>query len=43
MGYPLSRAKLFGAVCSKAMDYLFNPKQTIERLSKKVSETVPSK
>jgi glycosyltransferase involved in cell wall biosynthesis len=42
MGYPLSRAKLFGAVCSKAMDYLFNPKQTIERLSKKVSETVPS-
>lgn len=32
IGYPLSGSRLCAAVCSKAMDYLFNPKETVERL-----------
>jgi glycosyltransferase involved in cell wall biosynthesis len=35
IGYPLSVSRLFTAVCSKAMDYLFNPKETVGRLLKR--------
>jgi glycosyltransferase involved in cell wall biosynthesis len=45
IGYPLRLSRLFLAVCSKATDYLFNPKETVGRLLKsinKVSKTVPA-
>lgn len=35
IGYPLSIPRLMMAVCSKAMDYLFNPKETVGRLFKR--------
>ena len=35
IGYPLSLLRLFTAVCSKAVDYLFNPKETVDRLLKR--------
>jgi hypothetical protein len=34
MGHPLSLPRLATAVCSKAIDYLLNPKRTVERLWK---------
>ena len=36
MGHPLSLPRLATAVCSKAIDYLFNPKRTVEGLLKKI-------
>lgn len=36
MGHPLSLPRLAVAVCSKAIDYLFNPKRTVEGLLKKI-------
>ncbi|MDF0677228.1 MAG: glycosyltransferase family 2 protein [Nitrospira sp.] len=36
MGHPLSLPRLAAAVCSKAIDYLFNPKRTIEGLLRKI-------
>jgi hypothetical protein len=36
MGYPLSLPRLFTTACSKALDYLFNPKRTIEGSLKKI-------
>ena len=35
VGYPLSLLRLFAAVCSKTMDYLLNPKRTVEGLLEK--------
>ena len=35
IGYPLSVSRLSAAVCSEAMDYLFNPKETVGRLLKR--------
>jgi hypothetical protein len=40
LGYPLSLPRLFTAVCSKALDHLFNPKQTVEGLLKKTQKIV---
>jgi len=36
MGHPLSLPRLAIAVCSMAMDYLLNPKRTVEGLLKKI-------
>ena len=36
MGHPLSLPRLAMAVCSKTIDYLFNPKRTVETLLKKI-------
>lgn len=36
MGHPLSLPRLAIAVCSKIIDYLFNPKRTVEGLLKKI-------
>ncbi len=36
MGHPLSLPRLAIAVCSKTIDYLFNPKRTVEGLLKKI-------
>ncbi|HWF60702.1 MAG TPA: glycosyltransferase family 2 protein [Nitrospira sp.] len=36
MGHPLSLPRLAIAVCSKTIDYLFNPKRTVETLLKKI-------
>ena len=36
MGHPLSLPRLATAVCSKVLDYLFNPKRTVENLLKKI-------
>jgi hypothetical protein len=38
IGYPLSVWRLCMAVCSKATDYLFNPKKTVEHLLKSVKK-----
>ncbi len=35
MGYPLSLPRLFTAVCEKTLDYVLNPKQTMERIWRK--------
>lgn len=40
MGHPLSLPRLATAVCSKVIDYLFNPKQTVEGLLKKTRQRV---
>jgi glycosyltransferase involved in cell wall biosynthesis len=40
IGYPLSVARLSAVVCSKAMDYLFNPKRTIEGLLRKSASRI---
>jgi hypothetical protein len=40
MGYPLSLPRLTTAVCLKAIDYLLNPKRTVEGLLKKVRHGV---
>lgn len=36
MGHPLSLSRLTTVVCSTAIDYLFNPKRTVESLVKKI-------
>jgi glycosyltransferase involved in cell wall biosynthesis len=36
MGHPLSLTRLATAVCRKVMDYLFNPKRTVEGFLKKI-------
>src|SRR4029079_12963889 len=36
MGHPLSLPRLAIAVCSKAIDYVLNPKRTVEGLLKKI-------
>ena len=38
MGHPLSLLRLTIAVCAKAIDYLFNPKRTVEGLLKKIRQ-----
>ncbi len=38
IGYPLSVSRLCMAVCSRAMDYLFNPKEAVGRLLKSVKK-----
>jgi hypothetical protein len=35
LGYPLSMPRLVAAVCARIMDYLLNPKRTVERLLRK--------
>ena len=38
MGHPLSLPKLARAVCSRALDYLLNPKRTVESLLRKIRQ-----
>jgi hypothetical protein len=40
IGYPLSLSRLFTAVCATAVDYLLNPKRTIEALLRKSATNV---
>jgi hypothetical protein len=36
LGYPVRRVRVAGAVCMKLADLLFNPKQTLEKIRRRL-------